>query len=112
MAEAHPLDGFVWVASFFVSGVDTAVDEQLPADSALRGKAAISNAQRAYHRFQHLFSGERWERLAAAGGRVQRPLWASASTKEPPYSGVRYFGGLVGPHPVDTIPPAAPTPLR
>ncbi len=106
MAEGQPLDGIVSVASFFVSRVDTAVDEQLPADSALRGKAAIANAQRAYHRFQHLFSGERWERLAAAGGRVQRPLWASTSTKDPAYSDVRYVEELIGPDTVNTIPEA------
>jgi len=100
------LDGISSVASFFVSRVDTAVDDQLPADSALRGKVAVANAQRAYHRFQLLFSGARWERLAAAGARVQRPLWASTSTKDPAYSDVLYMEELVGPDTVNTVPEA------
>ena len=98
--EGQPLDGIVSVASFFVSRVDTAVDEQLPDGSPLRGKVAIANAQRAYRRFHVIFAGERWERLAAAGARVQRPLWASTSTKNPEYSDVRYVEELVGP---DTV---------
>jgi transaldolase/glucose-6-phosphate isomerase len=106
VAEGQSLDGIVSVASFFVSRVDTAVDEQLSGDSGLRGKVAIANAQRAYHRFQHIFSGERWERLAAAGARVQRPLWASTSTKNPDYSDVRYVEELVGPDTVNTVPEA------
>jgi transaldolase/glucose-6-phosphate isomerase len=104
--EGQPLDGIVSVASFFVSRVDTAVDEQLPAGAALRGKVAIANAQRAYHLFQERFSGERWDRLAAAGARVQRPLWASTSTKNPDYSDVRYVEELVGPDTVNTVPEA------
>src|SRR3954451_5609416 len=100
------LDGISSVASFFVSRVDTAVDDQLSADSALRGKVAVANAQRAYHRFQLLFSGARWERLAAAGARVQRPLWASTSTKDPAYSDVLYMEELVGPDTVNTVPEA------
>src|SRR3954447_3237022 len=100
------LDGISSVASFFVSRVDTAVDDQLPADSALRGQVAVANAQRAYHRFQLLFSGARWERLAAAGARVQRPLWASTSTKDPAYSDVLYMEELVGPDTVNTVPEA------
>ena len=104
--EGQPLDGIVSVASFFVSRVDTAVDEQLPAGAALRGKVAIANAQRAYHLFQERFSGERWDGLAAAGARVQRPLWASTSTKNPDYSDVRYVEELVGPDTVNTVPEA------
>jgi transaldolase/glucose-6-phosphate isomerase len=100
------LDGIDSVASFFVSRVDTAVDDQLPEGSALRGKVAVANAQRAYHRFQRLFSGERWERLAAAGASVQRPLWASTSTKNPDYSDVLYMEELVGPDTVNTVPEA------
>src|SRR3954465_10496853 len=88
MAEGQPLDGIVSVASFFVSRVDTAGDQTLPADSALRGKTAIANAQRAYHRFQHLFSGERWERLAAAGGaRATAPGGAPRTEGPPPPGG-------------------------
>ncbi|MGH3943646.1 MAG: transaldolase, partial [Pseudonocardiaceae bacterium] len=69
-----PLGSVASVASFFVSRVDTAVDAGLGEDSPLRGRAAIANARAAYHRFRCLFSGERWERLAAAGARPQRPL--------------------------------------
>jgi transaldolase/glucose-6-phosphate isomerase len=104
--DGQALDGIASVASFFVSRVDTAVDDQLPADSPLRGKVAIANAQRAYHRFQHIFSGDRWERLAAAGARVQRPLWASTSTKDPDYSDVLYVEELIGPDTVNTVPEA------
>jgi transaldolase/glucose-6-phosphate isomerase len=104
--EGHPLDSIASVASFFVSRVDTAVDEQLPVGSPLRGKVAIANAQRAYRRFQRRFSGERWERLAAAGARVQRPLWASTSTKNPDYSDVQYVEELIGPDTVNTVPEA------
>ncbi|HEX3298576.1 MAG TPA: bifunctional transaldolase/phosoglucose isomerase [Actinomycetota bacterium] len=104
--EGERLDRINSVASFFVSRVDTAVDDQLPAGSALRGKVAVANAQRAYHRFQQLFSGERWDRLAAAGARVQRPLWASTSTKNPEYSDVLYMEELVGPDTVNTVPEA------
>src|SRR3954464_5222078 len=83
VGDGQPIDRIDSVASFFVSRVDTAVDEQLPPDSALRGKVAIANAQRAYHRFQQIFSGERWERLAAAGGPGQPAPLASPSTKKP-----------------------------
>jgi transaldolase len=103
------------VASFFVSRVDTAVDaelEQIVAAGgeraeqakALLGKAAVANAKLAYHRFTEIFSGERWERLAARGARVQRPLWASTSTKNPAYRDVIYVEELVGPHTVNTMP--------
>jgi transaldolase len=96
------------VASFFVSRVDTAVDKLLvgrPQDAALRGKAAIANARLAYARFQEIFAGPRWEALAAQGGRVQRPLWASTSTKDPSYPDTIYADALIGPFTVDTMPP-------
>lgn len=99
-----PIERIGSVASFFVSRVDTSVDEQLPDDSPLRGKAAIANAREAYRRFQRIFSGARWERLANAGGRVQRPLWASMSTKNPEYSDVLYVESLVASDTVSTIP--------
>jgi transaldolase len=102
----QPLDGIVSVASFFVSRVDAAVDELLPEGSPLCGKVAIANAKRAYHRFRQLFSGERWERLARAGARVQSPLWASTGTKDPTYSDVLYVEELVGPDTVNTVPEA------
>lgn len=102
----EPLDRVASVASFFVSRVDTATDALLPDDSPLRGKAAIANAKEAYQRFRRLFSGERWERLARAGARVQRPLWASTGTKNPAYSDVLYVEELIGPDTVNTMPEA------
>ena len=104
LANGEPVDGIASVASFFVSRVDTAVDRLLPEGTPLRGKAAVANAKVAYDRFRQLFSGERWERLAAAGARVQRPLWASTGTKDPAYSDVLYVEELVGPDTVNTMP--------
>jgi transaldolase/glucose-6-phosphate isomerase len=101
-----PLDTVASVASFFVSRVDTKADALLPEDSPLRGKIAIANARRAYRRFQEIFSGPEWERLAAAGARVQRPLWASTGTKNPAYSDVLYVEELVAPDTVNTMPDA------
>lgn len=102
------------VASFFVSRIDTAVDAALDAKikagdaglAALKGKAAIANAKLAYKRFKDLFSGPRWEALGAKGARVQRLLWASTGTKNPAYRDVLYVEELVGPHTVNTVPPA------
>jgi transaldolase len=98
------------VASFFVSRVDAAVDRLLtghPEEEALRGKAAIANARLAYVRFQQTFAGPRWEALAARGACVQRPLWASTSTKHTPYHPATiYVDTLIGPHTVNTMPPA------
>ncbi|HEX6036568.1 transaldolase [Longimicrobium sp.] len=115
--DGGALDRIGSVASFFVSRVDSAVDGQLEKIAAsasddaakqralgLRGKAAIANAKLAYARFQEIFSGERWERLAAAGANVQRPLWASTSTKNPDYRDVIYVEELIGPHTVNTMP--------
>jgi transaldolase/glucose-6-phosphate isomerase len=96
------------VASFFVSRVDTNVDKRLDAlgREDLKGTAAVANARDAYQRFGRLFSGERWERLAAAGAAVQRPLWASTGTKNPQYSDTLYVDNLVGPQTVNTMPMA------
>jgi transaldolase/glucose-6-phosphate isomerase len=102
------------VASFFVSRVDTAVDRQLDELirsgsgnlQSLQGKIAIANAKAAYARFRQLFSGERWEKLAAQGARVQRPLWASTGTKNPLYPDTLYVDSLIGPDTVNTVPPA------
>lgn len=96
------------VASFFVSRVDTAVDRLLTARGleAMQGQAAIANAKLAYARFKQRFSGSRWEALAARGARVQRPLWASTGTKDPRLPDTRYVDGLIGPHTVNTVPPA------
>ncbi|GAB4273842.1 MAG: hypothetical protein Kow0092_29180 [Deferrisomatales bacterium] len=96
------------VASFFVSRVDTAVDPRLEAAGAadLLGKVANDNAKLAYARFRELCRGPRWEALARAGARVQRPLWASTGTKNPAYSDTLYVDSLIGPDTVNTVPPA------
>ncbi len=99
------------VASFFVSRVDTEVDQRLEAIGtdealALRGKAAVANAQVAYARFREAFGGPRWAALAARGARVQRPLWASTSTKNPDYVDTLYVDTLIGPDTVNTMPEA------
>lgn len=104
LAAGGELDHIASVASFFVSRVDSAIDAQLPEGSELRGSAAIANAKIAYERFRQIFSGERWEPLAAAGARVQRPLWASTSTKNPAYRDTMYVEALIGPDTVDTMP--------
>lgn len=93
------------VASFFISRIDTKIDARLPQDSPLRGKAAIASAKLAYQAFLQTFRGPRWERLAAAGARYQRPLWASTSTKNPEYPDTLYVDNLIGPHTVNTLPP-------
>ena len=87
------------VASFFVSRVDTETDRRLEELGRvdLQGKLAVANAKLAYQRYLEIFSGERWERLAARGARPQRCLWASTSTKNPAYRDVLYVEELVGP---------------
>jgi transaldolase len=96
------------VASFFVSRVDTKVDDALDklGRDDLRGRAAVANARLAYAAFEEIFSGERWQRLESAGARVQRPLWASTSTKNPDYPDTLYVDELIGPHTVNTMPDA------
>jgi transaldolase len=96
------------VASFFVSRVDAAVDPLLAAQGAtdLQGKTAIANAKIAYARFKELFSGTRWQALAVQGAQVQRPLWASTGTKDPRFPDTLYVDSLIGPHTVNTVPPA------
>ncbi len=131
---ATDLSGVNSVASFFVSRVDTEVDRRLealasggngagagdgagdgaghrngagdpdPEVLALRGKAAVAQAQVAYEHFAKKFAGPRWEALTAKGARVQRPLWASTSTKNPSYSDLLYVDTLIGPHTVNTMP--------
>lgn len=102
------------VASFFVSRVDTLVDgllgkaiqEGQDGGKELLGKAAVANAKLAYKAFQETFGGDRFSSLKAKGARVQRPLWASTSTKNPTYSDLLYVEPLVGAHTVNTMPPA------
>lgn len=100
------------VASFFVSRVDTNVDARLAKmpqqnglqPSTLLGKAAVANAQLAYAQFQQKFSGPRWQKLADAGAQLQRPLWASTSSKNPNYPDLIYVDTLIGPYTVNTMP--------
>lgn len=115
-AAGLPLDHVASVASFFVSRVDSAIDAALDAmvkggtlaadrAQALQGKAAIANAKRAYRLFQQKFSGPRWQALAGKGAQLQRPLWASTSTKNPAYRDTIYVEELIGPDTVNTMPP-------
>ncbi len=112
----QPIAGIASVASFFVSRVDTKVDGRLQkivqaegpqaAQAAtLFGKAAIANAKLAYARFESVFGGERFKQLQAHGAQLQRPLWASTSTKNPAYRDVLYVEELIGAHTVNTVPP-------
>ena len=114
---ATDLSGTRSVASFFVSRVDTEVDRRLETaagqagDGAARqarldarGTAAVAQAQQAYQRFLAVFTGPRWEALAARGAKVQRPLWASTSTKNPAYPDLVYVDTLIGPDTVNTMP--------
>jgi transaldolase len=103
-----PLSATASVASFFVSRVDTLVDDLLAkrgGPEQLKGRAAIANARLAYEMFEKFVSGERFKALAAKGARVQRPLWASTSAKNPEYRDVIYVEELIGPDTVNTLPP-------
>ncbi len=108
LASGGDISQIASVASFFVSRVDSAVDRALDqvGNSSLKGKIAVANAKSAYARFGQIFRGERWEKLAAAGARVQRPLWASTGTKNPAYPDTLYIDELIGPDTVNTVPPA------
>jgi transaldolase len=106
--KGQPIDRLFSVASFFVSRVDSEVDKRLDAarqGDDLRGKAAIANAKLAYQLFLERFSSDRWKALAAKGARVQKPLWASTSTKNPAYRDVMYVEELIGPRSINTLPP-------
>ncbi len=117
-AEGKPVDNLSSVASFFVSRIDTAVDRQLEQKigesnsdeeraslSALSGRAAIANAKMAYQKFKEVFHGEPFRELRKRGAQVQRPLWASTSTKNPTYRDVYYVEALVARETVNTLPP-------
>ena len=114
-AKGESISGLASVASFFVSRVDTLADKQLDGviaeggdhaelAASLKGKVAVANAQLAYEKFLELFKGERFAPLAAAGAKVQRPLWASTGTKNKAYSDVLYVETLIGPETVNTAP--------
>jgi transaldolase / glucose-6-phosphate isomerase len=118
VARNQPLHHMASVASFFVSRIDTLVDQLLQEKiktaqgkeqaflQSLLGQTAIANAKLAYQHYQRTFRGPRWEKLAAAGAKTQRLLWASTSTKNPAYRDVIYVEELIGPDTVNTIPPA------
>ncbi len=105
------------VASFFLSRIDSNIDNRIDSKlssadgddkaklEAIKGKVAIANAKIAYQKYKEIFSGDRWEALAAKGAKVQRLLWASTSTKNPEYSDVMYVDELVGIDTVNTLPP-------
>ena len=116
-AEGQPIDRIASVASFFVSRIDTTVDKQLEKLASettdttrkqkiegLMGKAAIANAKLAYESFERIFSGDRWNKLKQKGAKVQRPLWASTSTKNPKYRDTLYVEELIGSDTVNTVP--------
>ncbi|MDA3019288.1 MAG: transaldolase [Actinomycetota bacterium] len=109
VAAGHSIQGVASVASFFISRVDSEVDARLEALGtsealSLRGKAAIAQAVLAYEAFQTTFSGPRWNALVKMGAKVQRPLWASTSTKNPNYPDTLYVDQLIGPDSVNTLP--------
>ncbi|HUQ21102.1 MAG TPA: transaldolase [Gemmatimonadaceae bacterium] len=118
ITKGEPIDGIFSVASFFVSRVDTEVDKRLDAmiktakggDAdrfrMLKGRAAVANAKLAYRLFRRKFDEPRWKAIEAKGGRVQQPLWASTSVKNPAYRDVMYAEELIGPDTIDTMPPA------
>jgi transaldolase len=110
-ANGHDLSKIGSVASFFVSRVDTEVDARLEKigseeAKALRGKAAVANAQLAYREYEKVFATDRWKALAGAGAHPQRPLWASTSTKNPDYKDTIYVEELIAPGVVNTMPEA------
>ena len=111
LEQGLSIDSISSVASFFISRVDTEVDRRLeridtPVSRSLQGRAAVTQARLAYAMFQEVFSGEAWDHLAARGARVQRPLWASTSTKNPDYPDTLYVDQLIGPDSVNTLPDA------
>jgi transaldolase len=117
LAAGHPVEGVRSVASFFVSRVDSETDKRLdrvaaadPAHRAiaegLKGKAAVANAKVAYDTYVRHFEGARFRAVMAKGAAVQRPLWASTSTKNPAYRDTIYVDELIGPDTINTLPPA------
>jgi transaldolase len=124
VAAGQPVHQIASVASFFVSRIDTEADKRLEARAkdaappqaealrALRGKVAVANAKLAYRLFQDVFGSPRWKVLAGRGARVQRPLWASTSTKNPAYPDLLYVETLVGRDTINTLPPQTIEALR
>jgi transaldolase len=121
--QGEPIDAIASVASFFVSRIDTEVDDRL-GDLVDRGKVllvrarelqgnlAIASAKLAYESHKNIFSSERFNHIKDAGGKIQRPLWASTSTKNPLYPDTMYVSSLIGPHSVNTVPPKTLTAFK
>ncbi|MBN2501680.1 MAG: hypothetical protein JXB38_12935, partial [Anaerolineales bacterium] len=116
-SAGKPIGGQASVASFFISRIDSKIDGWLDAiikaegpnanlAAGLRGEIAVASGKRAYARFKEIFGGERFRKLQEQGGRYQRPLWASTSTKDPSYPDTKYVDDLIGPNTVNTVPPA------
>jgi transaldolase/glucose-6-phosphate isomerase len=108
LSDGQSISDVASVASFFVSRVDSVADKQLHAlgKDKLAGKSAIANACLAYRHFLEVSKTERWQQLLGQGARVQRPLWASTSTKDPSFSDVLYVDELIATDTVNTIPPS------
>lgn len=111
LSDRQPIDDIHSVASFFISRVDTEIDAQLERSGLSHGdprmgRAAVNQARLAYQIFADRVRSERWEKLSSQGAQLQRPLWASTSTKNPTYSDTMYVDELIGPHTVNTLPEA------
>jgi transaldolase len=106
LAAGHKIGHISSVASFFLSRIDVIVDPLLEAKGAkeLVGEVAIASAKKAYEIYKRVFSGERWEKLAAEGAKPQRLLWASTGSKNPAFKDTKYVEALIGPDTVDTVP--------
>lgn len=115
LEKNEPLNHVASVASFFLSRIDVMVDKKLDAMAeaggehaelakSLRGRAAIASARLAYQLWKSLYSGPRWQRLLEAGAQVQKPLWASTSTKDPSFPDTKYVEPLIGPQTINTMP--------
>ncbi|MFB9844550.1 transaldolase [Mucilaginibacter ginsenosidivorans] len=106
LAAGHSIGHISSVASFFLSRIDVMVDPMLDEKGApeLKGEVAIASAKKAYEIYKRVFSGPRWEKLAAQGAKPQRLLWASTSSKNPAFKDTKYVEALIGPETVDTVP--------
>jgi transaldolase/transaldolase/glucose-6-phosphate isomerase len=106
LAAGHSISHISSVASFFLSRIDVLVDPLLDEKGLgdLKGEVAIASAKKAYEIYKRVFSGERWEKLAAKGAKPQRLLWASTSSKNPAFKDTKYVEALIGPDTVDTVP--------
>ena len=106
LAAGHSIGHISSVASFFLSRIDVLVDPMLDEKGLgdLKGEVAIASAKKAYEIYKRVFSGPRWEKLAAQGAQVQRLLWASTSSKNPSFKDTKYVEALIGPDTVDTVP--------